>query len=575
MEILNSLDYHSIPGASFALEVRSSPPTSPVTGALYFSSTSSSFLGYNGVTWDDLGDRGVTAVAVASTNGFFGTSSGGDTPSLTIGCSVLGLVKSDGTSLSAAASSDVPTPLTTKGDVFAYTTIPTRLAVGTNGQVLAANSATASGLQWTTLTSSFISDFDTQVRTSRLDQMAAPTSAVSANSQKVTNLANGTVSTDAVNYGQLLSTVQSSLWKAPVRVATSANTTISSVLSGTTLDSVVLATGDRVLFWGQTTASQNGIYTINSGTAPTRATDADGNGEIAAGTYVPVTAGSAAGSIIRCTATGAVPWVAGTSTSTWSADVVSSGALRTRTGNTGGGSIYSGNIRLSPTSGLYFDDSSGAEYIHFGPDASPLANVVLQTTLSSAAVMSWNLANGNVEIPLASSSINSLHIGSSSGGFGFRSYAIKGGSTAEFNVDGVAFQTSTADTTSFLISVYLGSTDSTPVTIRGPLVVTGSVSPSSLSATTNNWTPATPLPNVIRVTSSTAVSITGLTAPTTERRITLCNIGANNITLAHDSASSTAANRFYCPGSTTATLTANSSVDLWYDVTSSRWRVIR
>jgi len=39
-------------------------------------------------------------------------------------------------------------PVTTKGDVFTFSTIPTRLAVGTNGQYLKANSATATGLEW-------------------------------------------------------------------------------------------------------------------------------------------------------------------------------------------------------------------------------------------------------------------------------------------------------------------------------------------------------------------------------------------------------------------------------------------
>ena len=48
-----------------------------------------------------------------------------------------------------------------------------------------------------TQAASTISDFDTQVRTSRLDQMAAPTSAVSANSQKITSLATPTADTDA------------------------------------------------------------------------------------------------------------------------------------------------------------------------------------------------------------------------------------------------------------------------------------------------------------------------------------------------------------------------------------------
>jgi hypothetical protein len=46
-------------------------------------------------------------------------------------------------------------------------------------------------------TASTISDFDTQVRTSRLDQMAAPTGSVSLNSQKITSLATPTDNTDA------------------------------------------------------------------------------------------------------------------------------------------------------------------------------------------------------------------------------------------------------------------------------------------------------------------------------------------------------------------------------------------
>ena len=45
------------------------------------------------------------------------------------------------------------TPATTKGDLVAYTTLPARLPVGTDGQVLEANSATPTGLQWVTPTS--------------------------------------------------------------------------------------------------------------------------------------------------------------------------------------------------------------------------------------------------------------------------------------------------------------------------------------------------------------------------------------------------------------------------------------
>jgi hypothetical protein len=40
------------------------------------------------------------------------------------------------------------TPLTTKGDLFTFTTVDARLAVGTNGLPLVADSAAATGLKW-------------------------------------------------------------------------------------------------------------------------------------------------------------------------------------------------------------------------------------------------------------------------------------------------------------------------------------------------------------------------------------------------------------------------------------------
>lgn len=69
-----------------------------------------------------------------------------------------------------------------------------KIAEGTNGQVIA---TVAGNTAWTTPTASLITDFDTQVRTSRLDQMAAPTASVSMNSQRITSLATPTSGTDA------------------------------------------------------------------------------------------------------------------------------------------------------------------------------------------------------------------------------------------------------------------------------------------------------------------------------------------------------------------------------------------
>lgn len=122
------------------------------------------------------------------------------------------------------------------------------------------------------LTASKISNFDTQVRTNRLDQMAAPTAAVGLNNQKITGLATPTADTDAANKVYVDSVVQGLHPKQAVRAASTAN--IASLSGALTIDGVSLVAGNRVLVKDQTTASQNGIYVVASG-AWTRSADAD------------------------------------------------------------------------------------------------------------------------------------------------------------------------------------------------------------------------------------------------------------------------------------------------------------
>ena len=122
------------------------------------------------------------------------------------------------------------------------------------------------------LTASKVSDFDTQVRTSRLDQMAAPTGSVSLNSQTITNLAEPVNSSDAATKSFVESTAQGLDVKDSCVAATTANITISTALNnGDTLDGVTLSTNDRVLVKDQSTASENGIYVV--GSSPARADD--------------------------------------------------------------------------------------------------------------------------------------------------------------------------------------------------------------------------------------------------------------------------------------------------------------
>jgi len=112
-------------------------------------------------------------------------------------------------------------------------------------------------------------------------------------SQKIANLADPSVNTDAANKQYVDNVARGLMWKAPVRVATTtAGTLVSAFANGQSIDGVILATGDRVLIKDQAAGAENGLYTVNASGAPSRALDADTNGELAPGTAVSVTAGT-------------------------------------------------------------------------------------------------------------------------------------------------------------------------------------------------------------------------------------------------------------------------------------------
>lgn len=82
-------------------------------------------------------------------------------------------------------------------------------------------------------------------------------------------------------------------WKAPVRVATTANGTFSTAFdAGSTVDGVTLATFDRILIKNQTDAAFNGIYEVQASGDPLRAYDMDQNNEVP-GAFVLVMEGTA------------------------------------------------------------------------------------------------------------------------------------------------------------------------------------------------------------------------------------------------------------------------------------------
>ncbi len=142
-------------------------------------------------------------------------------------------------------------------------------------------------------TASTISDFDTQVRTSKVTDLTAPTGSFSMNSQKITNLATPTDSTDAATKAYVDAVTEGLHIHPSVVAATTANVTLASALeNGDTLDGVTLATNDRILVKNQTTTSENGIYVVQASGQPSRATDFDTASEVDSGDFVFVSSGT-------------------------------------------------------------------------------------------------------------------------------------------------------------------------------------------------------------------------------------------------------------------------------------------
>jgi hypothetical protein len=103
------------------------------------------------------------------------------------------------------------------------------------------------------------------------DGVTAFTAPQSMGSQKLTNVADPTVATDAATKNYVDNVAQGLSTKTSVRALAAANIT----LSGTqTVDGVALSAGDTVLCIAQTTGSQNGSYTVAAG-AWTRTPDFD------------------------------------------------------------------------------------------------------------------------------------------------------------------------------------------------------------------------------------------------------------------------------------------------------------
>lgn len=330
-------DFNKIPVLNFVVYSGTTEPTSPVLGELWEDTnlTPPVLKSHNGTGWvktdgSDIPDGTITnakvsaSAAIAKSKLDFG--SGLTNSDIATGAAIArtkldfgsGLVNADIATGAAIAKSkiDFGTGLVNADISASAAIVRSKLNFGSglvNTDIASSAAIARSKLDFGTglvnadisasaaIATSKISGFDTQVRTSRLDQMAAPTSAVSMNGQRITSVATPSASTDAVNK-QYVDDARAGIAgvKDPVRSATETN--VASRSGAQSVGGVSLVAEDRVLLAGQTTASQNGIYVVKSG-AWVLADDANAAGEIQDGTLVAVSEGTYAGNQFIQTAT--------------------------------------------------------------------------------------------------------------------------------------------------------------------------------------------------------------------------------------------------------------------------------
>jgi hypothetical protein len=153
-------------------------------------------------------------------------------------------------------------------------------------------------------------------------------------------------------------------------------------------------------------------------------------------------------------------------------------------------------------------------------------------------------------------------------------FVANGTAGKHFTSTGVTFGTSGANKIGKLDAnvTYSGSrTFAATADFQQQFRVSGVISPTQIAANTDDYTPTgLSTANVLRLTTDASRNLTGITGGASGRILLLMNVGSNNLVL-KDETTSTAANRFSFGAD--VTLGAKQSVLIWYDTTSSRWRL--
>ena len=258
--IRTNLDFKQNQALGLVMEKATTAPSSPVSGQMYYNTSTNVMLYYNGTAWISI----LTVPTVSNVGTGIGVYKG-----------------VNGTTLEfrSITSSNAALTVTSANDEVKLSLVPANIShttlgdIGTNTHAqIDAHIANTSNPHSTTKTQVGLGNVDNvqQIPMSYLDTDGTLT----ANSN-----------TKVASQKAIKTYVESKLtgltWKDKVRAATTTNGALATAYAnGQTIDGVALATGDRILIKNQTTGVENGIYTVNASGAPTRASDADTGTEL-------------------------------------------------------------------------------------------------------------------------------------------------------------------------------------------------------------------------------------------------------------------------------------------------------
>lgn len=129
------------------------------------------------------------------------------------------------------------------------------------------------------------------------------------------------------------------------------------------------------------------------------------------------------------------------------------------------------------------------------------------------------------------------------------------------------------DPASTLITGDLVVQDGASIIFNGEMQISNPLTPPALTANTNNWNiVGMDDVNIVRVSSTSGVELTGIVSPNPVRGKILhfFNVGSNEILLKNSSANSIAANRFLLQKD--IAVKSNEAIVLVYDPVDNRWR---